>query len=217
MIIIKLTGEIGWDILPEDVSNRLDEAQGDVLMHVDSIGGDVFAGVSIHQAMRNYKGGKIIVVISALAASAASYFVLAADELHVYDNSSYMMHEARANIYGGTASSMRSKADAIDGVNNLYIDAYTKKSGKSREQVAMLMSDETYFFGQSIVDNGFADKVLDDSMVAKLEGTEEFQRSRIAACKNNCKSRPINAKPPLARNEPNQYLLEVNEIMEKTK
>ena len=215
MNLIKLTGEVGWEILAEDVSARLAEMSGDVTIYVDSVGGDVFVGASIHQAIANYNDGKVIAVIGALAASAASYFALAADEIHIYENSTYMIHEARGSAWGATAKELKSKAAAVEGINKLYIDAYTKKTAKSREDIALLMESETYFFGSEILENGFADKILDDSTVAKLEGSLEFSRNRISACKNNCKARPVNATPPVARKESNQLAIKANKIMEK--
>ncbi len=218
MNILRLTGEVGWDILAEDVAERLDAMSGDVTIHVDSVGGDVFVGTAIHQAIKNYKSGKVTAVIGALAASSMSYIILAADEIHVYENSTYMIHEARVSVWSGSSKELSSKAVAVDGINQLYIDAYVKKSGRSAEDIALLMDSETYFFGESIVEIGFADKLLvDEAMSAKAENSLEFSRNRITACKNNCASRPSNATPPVARKEPNLLLDEVNKIMESIK
>ena len=216
MNILKLTGEVGWDILAEDVTARLDEMSGDVTIHVDSVGGDVFVGTSIHQAIKNYEGGKVTAVIGALAASSMSYIVLAADEIHIYDNSSYMIHEARVSVWAASAKELISKAKAVVGINEIYIDAYAKKTGKSVDDIAVLMDAETYFFGKAIVENGFADKILvDEAMSAKVENSLEFSRNRMTACKNNCKARPANAIPPVARKESNPLALEAKQIMEK--
>ncbi len=215
MNVIKISGEIGWDVLAEDVSARLDDMSGDVAIHVDSVGGDVFVGSAIHQAIKNYKGGKVTAVIGALAASAASYLVLAADEIHIYENSTYMIHQARVSAYSASAKELRSKAVAVEGINELYITAYANKTGRSREDIALLMDAETYLFGESIIEFGFADKTLvDEAMSAKAENSLEFSRNRLTACKNNCKTRPANAKPPVAQIEPNKFTLEVNKIME---
>ena len=217
-MIIRLSGEVGWEILAEDVQARFDEAQGDVTLHVDSVGGDVFVGSAIYQTIKNYKGGKVTVVIGSLAASAASYFILAADEIHAYENSTMMIHEARVSAFAATSQELVSKANAVDGINKLYVDAYTARSGRSREDIALLMASETYFFGESIAEIGFADKILvDEAMSAKAENSLDFQRSRLTACKNNCKTRPLNATPPVARKELNPLAIEANKIMEKHK
>jgi len=214
-MIIKIAGEIGWNVTTEDVTAKLDEATGDVSLLVDSVGGDVFVGAAIHQAIKSYNRGKVTAVVQGLAASAASYIVLAADEIHIFDNSTYMIHEARVSVFAGTAKELNSKAAAVDGINNLYLDAYTKKTGMSREDVAVLMDAETYFFGDAILDNGFADKIIEDGIAANTGKTLVDARNRVTACKNNCKARPADAIPKAAIIEPNKFALEVNKIMEK--
>lgn len=216
-MIIKINGEIGWDVTADDFNARIAEANGDITLLVDSTGGDVFVGASIHQAIKNYNGGKVTAVIGALAASAASYIVLAADEIHAYENSTYMIHEARVSVYAGTAKELTSKSAAVAGINKLYVDAYTKKTGMSAEEVALLMDAETYFFGDTILINGFADKIIDSGIAAKVGGSLSEARNRVTACKNNCKARPLNAVPQAAHNEPNEFTDEVNKIMESIK
>jgi len=172
-------------------------------------------GAAIHQAIKSYNRGKVTAVVQGLAASAASYIVLAADEIHIFDNSTYMIHEARVSVYAGTAKELNSKAAAVDGINNLYLDAYTKKTGMQREDVAILMDAETYFFGDAIVNNGFADKIIEDGIAASVGKTLVEARNRVTACKNNCKARAADAKPMAANIEPNKFADEVNQIMEK--
>lgn len=217
MKIIKVAGEIGWDVTTEDFTTKLDESTGDISLLVDSTGGDVFVGAAIHQAIKSYNRGKVTAVIQGLAASAASYIVLAADEIHIFDNSTYMIHEARVSVYAGTAKELNSKAAAVAGINKLYVDAYTAKTGMSAEDVAILMDAETYFFGDAIVNNGFADKIIEDGIAANVGKTLVDARNRVTACKNNCKARPANAVPIAAHKEPNEFTLEVNKIMEKMK
>ncbi len=217
MEIIKIVGEIGWDVTTEDFTAKLDEATGDVSLLIDSVGGDVFVGSAIHQAIKNYNRGSVTAVVQSLAASAASYIALAADAVHVYDNSTYMIHEARVSVYAATVKELNSKATAIDGINSLYLDAYTKKTGVKREDMAALMDAETYFVGgDAIVKNGFADKIIEGGIAASALSLDAA-RNRVTACKNNCKARPANAVPPVAQIEPNKFADEVNQIMEKIK
>ncbi len=215
MKIIKISGEIGWDVTTEDFTAKLDAATGDVSLLVDSTGGDVFVGAAIHQAIKSYSRGKVTAVVQGLAASAASYIILAADEIHIFDNSTYMIHEARVSVYSGTAKELKSKANAIEGINSLYLDAYVNKTGMKREDVALLMDAETYFFGDAIINNGFADKIIEGGIAAKASNTLVSARQRVTACKSNCNSRAANATPPVAHKEPNKFAIEVNQIMEK--
>ncbi len=188
MKIIKLSGEVGWDIVAEDFSKQLDESTGDIMLHIDSPGGSVFQGVQIFNAIRDYKNGTIIAVVNSLAASIASYFALAADEVHAYDNSTYMIHNASTWSWGDFRE-LRKSADIVEGLTNLLIKAYVAKTGKPKSDIIAMLNDETYLFGEEILQNGFVDKILDSETENDKSSLVAVNTNKIAACVGNCKGR----------------------------
>ena len=79
MKIINISGEIGYDVMPEDVRNQLAEAGGkDIEIQIASPGGFVFDGIEIYNMIRDYKrknpNAQILATVKGLAASMAAYY-----------------------------------------------------------------------------------------------------------------------------------------------
>ena len=155
---IKIDGEIGWDIFADDVKMQLDSADGDIEVLIDSPGGSVFEGVKIYNLLAEYKGKKII-TIGSLAASMATYIAMAGDIVKVKDNSTFMIHNAWGFAMGDYRE-MQKTAEVLQGLTSLLSKKYISKTGKSEKKIRDLMDNESWFFGEEIVKNGFADEIV---------------------------------------------------------
>ena len=181
MTIIKIDDEIGyWGISASDIIRQLDEASGDIEIHISSPGGVIFEGVSIFNAIKAYKKGHVTTIITSLAASMASVIALAGDTVKAYDNAVYMIHNASMMAWGD-AKYFRKKADHLESLSNLMANIYIAKSGKSEKEIKQLLDDETYFYGIEMKDAGFIDEIIesnidnDDSSSALALASESFQ------------------------------------------
>jgi ATP-dependent Clp protease protease subunit len=112
---IKINGEIGFEVLAGDIEEVLNNANGDIELLIDSPGGSVFEGVTIFNLLRDYNKGKITATINGVAASMASYIAMVADELKVYDNSTFMIHNAWG-ITIGDYRDMQKTAEILQGL-----------------------------------------------------------------------------------------------------
>ncbi|MBN0106041.1 Clp protease ClpP, partial [Pseudomonas aeruginosa] len=63
----------------------------DVTVNINSPGGDVFEGLAIYNLLREHKG-KVTVRVLGLAASAASFIAMAADEVKIARAGFLMIH-----------------------------------------------------------------------------------------------------------------------------
>ena len=72
---ILIYGDIGFEVQAKDVVNQLNDADGPVTVRVDSFGGDVYAGISILNALRRYPD-VVTVYVDGIAASAASFIAV---------------------------------------------------------------------------------------------------------------------------------------------
>ena len=221
MLIFRLSGEVGWDITPADVEAKLSTANEDILVNIFSPGGNVFDGVEIHNMLKTYSGGKVTIVVGAEACSIATYIALAGDELHVYDNSAFMIHNASSGVWGD-AKSMRQRADVLEMVNNLLIDRYVSKTQKPRDEIQSLMDVETYFFGKAIMDAGFADVVIESGTTAKKDDLLIAAKAHTKECTENCHIRPKKDLKGFvealgAKMIKNEFTDKVNDIMENVK
>ncbi len=181
---IVIYGVIGsWSVDPEDIIHQLKYMDGDVLVLVDSVGGSIIAGISIHNAFKSYDKGKVIMRITGVAASITSYIVLAGDEIEAYDNTTYMIHNAWLPV-SGDHHALRKSADLVEGLSSVIANGYISKTGMSAKTVTKLMDEETFYFGVEMKDAGFVDTII----TAENEVTKAEARSltveKLKACNN---------------------------------
>lgn len=80
---------------------------------------------------------------------------------------------------GGDADDMRDYADLLDKVESVLIPAYVQKTGKSAEEIAAMLEDETWLSGSECLELGFADQVtpsLQAMACIHSKRIEEFEK-----------------------------------------
>lgn len=163
--------EIGaWGVSARQFAQEV-KALGDV-KHIDvrihSPGGDVFEGMAIYNLLKNHPA-VVHAHIDGLAASMASVIAMAADVIHMPENAMMMIHKPWG-IQGGDADDMRQYADLLDKVEGSLTSAYVKKSGKSEDEIKVLLKSETWYTGAEAVQAGFADQLTETlKAVASLQ------------------------------------------------
>ena len=156
----------GWDACsPKDISKKLAEAAGDdVILEINSNGGACIYAYEMYTALMEYEGKVTAHVIN--AASAATLLVCAADEALASDTCNFMIHNAQCGMYGDYRD-MQASADLLLEFNAGIINAYVRKTGKSREELQEMMDSETYMSPQKAIENGF----IDGYMFGNPDGT----------------------------------------------
>ena len=186
MRIIKLDGEIGWDITARDFKTELDSGSGDVTIEISSPGGSVYQGVEIFNAIKAYDKGEVTTVITSIAASMASYIALAGDNIKAYDNAVYMIHNASVFSWGD-ARALRKSANIVESLSNLLAKAYILKTGKTAEEIAKMMDDETYLFGSEILEMGFVDEIISSEKEIDSSSATALASESVKACMSSYK------------------------------
>lgn len=135
-------------------------AQGgrDIVVWINSPGGDVFAGASIYTMLREY-GGRVTVKVDGIAASAASVIAMAGDELLMSPPSMLMVHRA-STWTGGNVNDMEQARAALAEVDDAMAQAYMLRTGLSKDEILALMDAETYMSAAKAVELGFCDGVM---------------------------------------------------------
>lgn len=160
---ISIFDEIGfWGVTAQQFAKDL-KALGNNLkqinLHIHSPGGDVFDGIAIYNLLKNHPAHKTV-YIDGLAASMASVIAMAGNEIIMPENAMMMIHKPWG-IQGGDADDMRKYADLLDKVENTLIMAYMSKTGKSEQELAEMLSEETWLTGKECVEQCFADKLAE--------------------------------------------------------
>lgn len=172
---INLNGTVGWEIDHILFSEEIDAMTGDIEFDMGSGGGFITPGVTIVNKIRDYDRGETIAKISH-ASSMMTLIALACDKVKVYDNAIFMIHNAQ-NIEMGDHHAMRAMANHLEKMSDMLSQLYVKKTGKSLAEIKDMMSKTTYMFGKEIVEEGFADEVIDTD--GKKDKNEAIELSKL--------------------------------------
>lgn len=167
-----------WDECDDKtIVRELNQMEGDITVRINSVGGDVFAGQTIKNALKAYNGKKTVIV-EGLAASCASWIAIGvADELKMLDGSMLMIHPAMSFIMGN-AGEMRHEADILDKLTLQIADEYVKASGKTLDEVMEKINAETWFTPLEAKEFGF--NVMTEDEKASFENICRNDLSRFS-------------------------------------
>jgi ATP-dependent protease ClpP protease subunit len=133
----------------------LAEVSGDLEVHINSPGGDVWDAVAIYNAIAQYPGGTTTIT-DGLAASAASFVAQAGKKRLVAPGSMTMIHDAITMDYGNAAD-LRKTADLLDKASDNIASIYAAHSGKLAAAWREAMRQETWYTADETVAAGLAD------------------------------------------------------------
>lgn len=147
-----------------------------VTFHINSVGGDVFAGLSIYNRIRALKA-ETTTIVDGLAASAASIIAQAGDIRQVSLGAQTMIHGSSALLIGFYNEEDIQKVDGmLKSANKSLAGIYAERTGLEEEDVLDMMENETWMTPDEAVANGFADEVIgrEEPIVDKIEGYDNM-------------------------------------------
>lgn len=128
-----------------------------VVLSLNSPGGSVMDALAIFTTLRA-SGKHVTVKVIGIAASAASYLMLAGDHVTMPANTFAMLHNPLAGAYGH-ADDLRDMAEVLDKLGASLRATYVKRTGKSDDEIAALLSKDTWLTAQECLDLGLCDEV----------------------------------------------------------
>jgi len=175
---ISILGPIGEDFWGEGITARRImgalRAIGarDVVVNMNSPGGNMFEGLAIYNALREHPH-KVTINVLGIAASAASLVAMAGDEILVAKAGFLMIHNANISD-SGNRHDKRDIADKLEQFDGAMAGLYADRTGLTRSAVAKMMDDETFLTGEEAVAQKFATGLLSNDAIAiepKAEAT----------------------------------------------
>lgn len=162
VIEVFVYGEIGtWGITANQFVQDLramDDGVSPVIAAFNSIGGDLFDGLAMHNALSRL-GERCTGRIDALAASAASVAVCGAHRVVIASNAMLMIHNPWTYA-AGDAEDFRKVADVLDQTMEAIIAAYKAKAPNIDEvELRRLVAAETWLTANEAVALGLADEI----------------------------------------------------------
>lgn len=182
---IYLYGEIGEGLPVNSADVVLDLADaareyGRVDIRINSIGGDVYTGIAIYNAITQSKAD-IHIYIDGIAASMASAIALCGKPVEMSRHARLMIHSVRGGFYG-TAAEMEQCAREIMGLEDTLCGMYAKKAGMTHEEFKAAFFDgkDHWLTAEEALGKGFVDSIYDTDPVP-----EDFTPEQIYQTFNN--------------------------------
>jgi ATP-dependent Clp protease protease subunit len=132
---------------------------GTINLRINSPGGSVFAGRAIEQALRDHPA-KVVAHVDGVAASAAAFIAMGADEVVMGKGALMMIHKAWSLAYGN-ADDLISAAALLEKIDSTQVQTFADRTGQSPEQLNEWLAAETWFTADEAVAAGFADRVAE--------------------------------------------------------
>ncbi len=162
--VVNVMGVIGWPewaggVEATAVQKRLKEiGDGDVIVNINSPGGDFFEGQAIHNLLRMH-AGQVEVRVVGIAASAASVIAMAGDKITMPKAAWMMIHNVWT-IAMGDRHAFAAIVGDLEKFDQVSADLYAERSGHPFRQIVSMMDAETMLSGTEAVEKGFADSIL---------------------------------------------------------
>ena len=160
--VVRLTSEIDEEVANKVIDQliKLDKKSGsDILLVIDSPGGDIEATISIYQIIKLLRCDVSTLALSNACSAAGVLLACGADNKRmVMDHSIVMIHaisQAMGEDYHGC---LESELVSLNLSKTILIDILSKHKIKNPEQ--FLKPEATYLSGKEAVEIGFADHVV---------------------------------------------------------
>ena len=158
------------DVTPKAFKAELTAGEGDIVIWLNSPGGDCIAASQIYTMLMDYKG-TVTVKIDGIAASAASVIAMAGTTVLMAPTALMMVHNP-LTVAIGDSEEMKKAIAMLSEVKESIINAYEIKTGQSRTKLSHLMDAETWLNAKKAIELCFADGILEDEK--KRNQTEDF-------------------------------------------
>jgi ATP-dependent Clp protease protease subunit len=137
-------------------------AKGDVVLRINSGGGDVFNGLAIHADLEKHKnaGHNVRVEVSGIAASIASIIAMAGSEIVMAPGAFMMVHNAWT-VGIGNRHDLAEVVSTLTKIDDVLANIYTGRTKSGIRTVRQMMNDETWLTAKEAVDAGFATSIAD--------------------------------------------------------
>lgn len=171
------TGLIGADTIRKELANLAGITKID--LHINSRGGSVVEATAIYNLFKDHPA-TVNVSIDGLAASSAGWIAMAGDRITIAENGYLMLHDP-TNIVAGDAGELRKAADVLDQTKGSIARTFSRRTGIGTDEIADMMTAETWLDGAAAVAKGFADDVSPNKAINCARDFDGFNNVPPAA------------------------------------
>ncbi|MEG3167515.1 Clp protease ClpP [Sphingomonas sp. LB3N6] len=158
---------------------RISHAPDDISVRINSLGGLVFDGFAIFNALKQ-SPRRVTVHIDGVAGSIASIIAMAGDEIIMAENAVMMIHKPSDGTYG-VATELRSTADRLDMLQAQLVNIYAQRTGMSADELNPLLDAETWLTAAEALDLKFIDSIAGASTATNMLDPSKFGFRKVPA------------------------------------
>jgi ATP-dependent Clp endopeptidase proteolytic subunit ClpP len=143
-------------------------------IRINSIGGEVYAGIAIFNALRASKAN-ITIYIDGVAASMASVIALCGKPVYMSRYARLMLHSVSGGCYGNKKD-LQEALSQMDSLENTLCDMYAAKLGKDKETIKATYFDgaDHWLTAEEAKRLGFVDGIYDADPVPENSTPEQI-------------------------------------------
>ncbi|MFP9128532.1 head maturation protease, ClpP-related [Niallia sp. BSM11] len=146
----------------QDFLDNIDPSNNEeIVLEINSGGGSVFAASEIYALLKEHPNNVTSKVLG-LAASAASFLMLASNRILMTPTGQVMIHNA-ASMASGDYRDMDHASNILKNTNMAIANAYKLKTGKSHDELLSMMDNETWLTAQQAKQIGLIDEIMFDN------------------------------------------------------
>lgn len=186
---VDILGDIGDSFFEEgntleSVKAKFDQIDSTYLViNIASLGGLVSEGLAIHDLIRSYKGHTTAKIIG-WTASMGTIVALGADEVHISENSHFLIHNAWTGVVGNSRD-LRETAQDLDKIDRRLVGIYKKKTNRPDYEIADLMEQERWLSPEEAIQWGFVDHISTQSKIAASFTDKELIKAGLPKMPEN--------------------------------
>ena len=183
---IDIEGPIGGSFFEEGVTkeqlkadlNKISEIKATkIIVNIDSLGGLVNHGLSIHDLLASHEAEKEV-RITGMTSSIATVIAMAGDTIHMSDNAMFLIHKARGIAIGDDETMEGARKD-LKTTNNRIANTYSKSNRKGNDVNKILgwMANSKglgeWWSPDQAKEKGFIDEIFEPAAKQKVAMIDE--------------------------------------------
>ena len=155
----------------QDIENL--KEKNSIKVRINSVGGDLEAGVAIYNRLKELNN--VTTVIDGLAASAAGLVFQAGEKRQIYESGQFMAHGASVglcNYYN--LQDLDKIRNRLIAANEQVVNIFAERTGQNKTKLKHLVEAETWLTGQDVVNQGFADEVVEGQVTMSMSADKSL-------------------------------------------
>lgn len=178
---VYMYAEIGgfYGVTAADFVNELSQIKtANIDLHINSLGGEIFEGAAIMAAIADHPA-HVTGIVDGIAASAASFILMACDTIKMRPEGMLMIHDGQG-LTAGDQRAHEARASILGKLSDVIAGVYAKRTGGTPEEWRAKMLAESWFNATEAKAAGLADEVIgedDDVPPAEPAMTAQYDLS----------------------------------------